>query len=772
MVANIEANAQGLASSAGQFGNLSPLGQAAIAYARAGYKVLPIVPDCPLNSCPDRDCKKMKAPLGPLAPNGKDNATDDLNRIASWWQQYPDANIGVACQASGIIAIDLDTHEVDENGVAAFEKLKSERPWPATAIQRTPGGISGGMHLIFKHPDCGVKSKIQTIDAETGKLADCGVDIRSNAYIVVAPSTNHGRQYAWLEGYNLLETAPAEMPDWLLDHVAEKANFTPRLFAPVRLLTNAERETVLKALECIPADDFFIWLKVGMALKSAGFDHSVWENWSQKSVKFQSGICSKKWDSFRREGVSVGTIFFFAKQHGFSFPKDYFARNDSGNAARLAAHFGHQLRWYGPSKNWLIWDGKRWKPDTLEKPIGFAKETARLIFEEAHDSDALKFAALSASASKIDAMLKLAKPDLALDADMLDVGSFMLNCNNGTIDLETGALLPHRQEDFITKLAPVDYDPNARAPRFELFLSEIFAGSQSLIDFVQCALGSSLTGSVKDQKLFIAHGSGQNGKSTLFDVIRATLGDYAQETDPNLLVGHQKDGPSEGVFRLRGVRLATTTEGEEGASMNEARVKQLTGGDRLTARPLHGHFAEFDPSHKLWLITNPLPRIKSQGRAIWRRIKLVPFTVAISDANKDRDLPGKLRAELPGILAWLVRGCIKWQREGLPEPPEVQHATDRYKGEEDTLSEFIEDRCYLDAEAQTQTSILLGEYVSWCRANNEEHPTRNAFNARLREKGFVEKDTKTCKMWVGIGLKSHCEVPAINQLDDLWKTHL
>lgn len=350
-------------------------------------------------------------------------------------------------------------------------------------------------------------------------------------------------------------------------------------------------------------------------------------------------------------------------------------------------------------------------------------------------------------------MIELAKPDLVITAEMLDADPYLLNCPNGTIDLRAGVLRPHRQEDFITKLAPIEFNPQARAPRFEQFLSEIFAGSVQLISFVQAALGYSLTGSTKEQKIFIAYGEGANGKSTLFNAVREVLGDYAQETDPTLLIAKQQGGATEDVYRLRGARFATTIESDEDVKLNEARLKQLTGGDRVVARPLYGRLAEFEPTHKLWMATNHLPRVKSQGHAIWRRICLIPFNVKMPEHLKDKDLADKLKAEYQGILAWLVRGALLWQQSGLPEPPEVMHATLQYKGEEDTLAAFIDACCYLSPNVQTQASALYDVYKGWCRKYGETELSRHAFVARMRERGFQEKQTNKFKLWCGIGLK-------------------
>lgn len=352
-------------------------------------------------------------------------------------------------------------------------------------------------------------------------------------------------------------------------------------------------------------------------------------------------------------------------------------------------------------------------------------------------------------------MLRLVKSDLAVTADELDTDLLKLNCLNGTVDLRTGILMPHRENDYITKLVPVRYDPTAKAVRFEQFLRETFCDNDELIEFVRRALGYSLSGSTKEQKLFMCHGEGQNGKTTLFTAVREIAADYAQETDPTLLIlKTHVGGPTEDVARLRGVRLATTIETNEGVRLDEARVKQLTGGDRLAACYKYGHIMEFDPTHKLFLISNHKPHVSSQSMAMWRRICMIPFNATVPEHLKDKDLPDKLRAEYEGILAWLVRGCLNWQDEGLPEPPEVENATAQYKAEMDSLKQFIEEFYIRNSESELQSSILRNHYTRWCKETGEQELNRNQFSQRMRDMGFREKQTNRGTMWCGIGVPS------------------
>lgn len=717
---------------------LSRLGQTARQYAQLGYPVFPCKPN-------------SKVPCGELVPNGYLGASTDEETIIQWWQQNPNANIGVSCKDLAVIDIDRKPGKTD--GVENFSKLKG---WEATAaetpVAKTP---NDGRHVFYLAPKDPVKGKIPGVG-----------EVKHNGYVIVAPSVVDGKEYVWCDGYHSLLAYELhqlpELPHWLLRHVlSDTADGCDPACATAQLsISEKDRALVRDALTFIPADDYDVWLNVGMALHAAGFSVEGWDEWSQKSDKYEAGACEAKWKTFKRTGITFRTIFFHASSHGFRLPSDYYGFDDIDNARRFVDSYGDRIRWYAAEKRWYVWDGKRWKVDEHEQALAYAMETARSIYKEAAacaDDDRRKYviawAKTSASAAKLEAMLKLAKPHLSITADMFDCDTFKLNCLNGTLDLSTGELKPHQKSDFITKLVPVNYNPSALAPRFIQLLGETFADSQGLIDFVQCVLGYALTGSVKEQKLFLCCGSGANGKSTLFNAVRALLGDYAQETDPTLLLNKRNDGgATEDVYRLRGVRLATTLESEENVKVNEVRLKQLTGGDRITARPLYGHFAEFDPTHKLFLITNHLPRIRSQGEAIWRRIRMIPFAVKVPDHKKDKDLPDKLRAEYEGILAWLVQGCLKWLAEGLPEPPEVINATGEYKTHEDSLEQFIEDCCVRSATATIQSSALRDAYREWCRKSGETELNRNQFSNRLREKGITSKGTNKANVWQGIKL--------------------
>jgi putative DNA primase/helicase len=269
---------------------------------------------------------------------------------------------------------------------------------------------------------------------------------------------------------------------------------------------------------------------------------------------------------------------------------------------------------------------------------------------------------------------------------------------------------------------------------------------------LQKVTGYALTGVTSEQALFLLYGTGANGKSTFLEVVRALSGVYARQAEFATFLARTSDTVRNDLARLAGARFVTAVEAASGRRLDEALVKQLTGGDPITARFLFQEFFEFTPQFKLFLATNHKPVIRGTEHAIWRRIHLIPFEVTISLEQQDRTLPDKLRAELPGILAWAVEGCLAWQREGLSMPDKVQQATASYREEMDTFGLFLTDRCLQNATVSTTTEALYQAYCTWCRANGEYELSKNHFGMRLRDRGFTPTRLGNDRAWKGIAL--------------------
>lgn len=452
-------------------------------------------------------------------------------------------------------------------------------------------------------------------------------------------------------------------------------------------------------------------------------------------------------------------------------PRPVFLHTDVGNAQRLVAAHGADLRYVPRWKTWLIWDGKRWKRDETGEVERRAKQVVRgMLHEAAKMEDGEKRAQLaswglkSEAAGRIKAMVDLARsePGVAISYTALDQQPRKIVVQNGTLDLWTGQLGPFNRADLMTKLTDIPFDIEAPCPTWEQTMSVIFGGDQDLISYVQRAIGYSLSGDTSEQCLHLCHGTGSNGKSTLLDVLAELSGEYGQQADFQTFLDRRHDsGPRNDVARLAGSRLVRSSEVGDHKRLNEGLIKSLTGGDIITARFLYSEDFEFKPQFKLWLAANHKPVIRGTDYAIWRRIRLIPFEVTITAEQADRDLPRKLRAELPGILAWAVAGCLLWQQNGLRPPERVLAATADYKSESDIIAAFIEENCDVDANYQEPSGKLYTAYKRWCDENGEYAMTNTRFGRELTDRGYQVVRMMTGKVRRGLRL-------AFDEKTNLW----
>jgi putative DNA primase/helicase len=333
-------------------------------------------------------------------------------------------------------------------------------------------------------------------------------------------------------------------------------------------------------------------------------------------------------------------------------------------------------------------------------------------------------------------MISLAQSEVPIAPEALDGNSHLLNLQSGTLDLRSGEFRRHDPGDLITKLAPISYDPDAKCDTWDAFLHKIMDGNADLIAFLKRVVGYSLTGETSEQCLFILHGSGANGKSTFVETIHALLSDYAQKTETKSFMQRQSEGVRNDLARLNGVRFASAVEIGRGQKLDEALIKEVTGGDRIAARFLFKEFFEFQPEFKLFLACNHKPEIRGTDEGMWRRVILVPFDVTIPPEERNKRLPAKLRNELPGILNWAIGGYQEWRRDGLQEPEEVKAATQSYREEMDLLAHFLHECCELGEKKEVPTGELFNAYEVWCKKNGEQAVTKRTFGKMLAERGF------------------------------------
>lgn len=433
---------------------------------------------------------------------------------------------------------------------------------------------------------------------------------------------------------------------------------------------------------------------------------------------------------------------------------------DVANARRLVERHGQDLRYCDPWRKWLVWDGSCWKEDDTREVLRRAKEMIRAMYAEAErladrDRQALVKHALQTerNVNRIRAALELAKDGVPILPREMDNDAWLLNVANGTIDLRTGEIREHKRGDYITRMSPVAFEPGAACELWTSFLHRIFAGKAELIAFVQRLFGYCLTGDVREQLLIVFHGTGANGKSTLLNLVLLALADYAMKATPELMLLKAIDSHPTERADLFGRRLVVAMETDEGRRLAESLVKELTGGDPIRARRMREDHWQFMPSHKLILCTNHRPVVKGTDHAIWRRIRLVPFDVVIPDAEQDKTLADKLRAELPGILAWCVRGCLDWQRDGLGLPEEVKAATAAYRDEQDVLGAFLAECCARGPHYRIKAGAIYGGYRDWCKRTGETEVKQRTFGMAMTERGFERQDNNGI-WYVGLDLRS------------------
>ncbi|HEX8289183.1 MAG TPA: phage/plasmid primase, P4 family [Pyrinomonadaceae bacterium] len=435
--------------------------------------------------------------------------------------------------------------------------------------------------------------------------------------------------------------------------------------------------------------------------------------------------------------------------------------NDDGNARRFVSQHGEFVRYSVDRKKWFVYDEKRWKPDATMEVQLRAKYTVRRIAIEAASTEIserqseklLRHAQKSKHAKGIKDMLTMAESDLAIQESKFDRDKWLLNVSNGTIDLRTGKLRPHRREDFITKLIDIDYDLSAQYPKWLSFLNRIMDDNQDLISFLRRAIGYSLTGEVNERAVFVLFGNGANGKSVFAETVLSLLGDYSAVAPASAVMKKVNNSNTNDLAKLRGARFVSVNETDEGGRIDESVIKAISGNDKLTVRFLYGEFFEFIPEFKLWLRTNHKPTVRGTDEGIWDRLKLIPFAVRIPKHEQNNQLMKELQNELSGILNWAVEGCLEWQRDGLGVPQEVDQATNEYRKEQDTFSLFISQCCDFGEHKWASTASLRKEYEKFCIENGEQpHLPGNAFSERLRALGCIPKSARQGRGWSGIGL--------------------
>ncbi len=482
-----------------------------------------------------------------------------------------------------------------------------------------------------------------------------------------------------------------------------------------------------------------------------------------------------RWDWMQRTIIKARTISEpqETKEDSITAGRANTHTTEYGLARRFILKHYQNVRYCHTWKSWLIYDGRRWKRDEDGEIKRRMKEVTQAIFDkgmrETDNSDErdrlLKFAIKCEALRIQENALKLAESEkeVASIASQFDRNTMLLNCSNGTLDLSTGILRPHRSKDMITKLAPVRYDPTAQLSLWDKFLADTTSGDEEFLAFLQRCVGYSLTGKTLEESLFFVYGPTCSGKSTFLAALKAALGDYASTANFECFLARnqQTGGPRNDIARLVGQRLVVSTEVDEGKKMAEGLLKLITGGDTIAARFLYQEEFEFQPQFKLWLCANTRPKLRDNDDALWRRIHIVPFAHTIPKDQRDPQVKATLsNPDEAGaaILAWAVQGCLAWQKEGLGTSEATDKATIDYKEEMDPLAPFLADCCIEGVYCEVTRTNIRQAYNTWAKQNKEWPMKIREFTQRLRTREYTEIGLKigghVVRGWRGVGLRS------------------
>jgi len=717
-----------------------------------------------------------KVPLD--AKTGHNAAADDpttwssYEQVINYMSEHEDAmGIGFVFNGNGFMGIDIDhcvnpdTGQVNEAARGIIVRLNSYTEFSQSGT---------GIHIIIK---------ASLPDHKGRKETKLGIEMYdSKRYFIVTGTHISGTPSGVENRQHELDVLYAE----LFGHEAKEtiaASPTPS----VSVL--ADEQVIEKAMAAANGDKFKLlwkgtWQDAGYSSQSEADLAlctllSFWSGRDKVQIDHlfkQSGLMRDKWNRSDYRETTINKAVEHSTVYSGGLPKTpgkvEFELTDYGNAERLVAEYGKNIR-YCHEIGWLCWDNTRWSNDDDGAIMRLAKQTVRKIQDEANamqipatasdkiikqlqlkQAILLKHAKHSESEKSLNAMIKLAQsePGIPIKADQLDADPWLINLINGTFNLKIMEFREHRRGDLITKIAGVEYKPEATCDLWLSALTQVMDNKQELVEYIQRWCGYVLTGDVSEQSLALLYGIGGNMKSTAAETIMSVLGDYAQVAPASLITKkyNGNEGIPNDVARLKGIRLAVCSEVEEGHRWNESKLKDLTGNRVLTARFLHREYFDFPATHKLWIYGNHRPSVAGNDEGIWRRLQLVPFTVVIPKDKRDPYLAYKFQAELSGIFNWMLQGCKEWQQQGLNPPSMVVEATAEYRTDMDVLGQFIEERCQLKADGWIATSDLYLKYTVWMEDRNETPMIQKSFCQRLRDSGFKPNKKNGIRGWSGI----------------------
>jgi putative DNA primase/helicase len=672
-----------------------------LVYAWRGWPIFPlrwIVPGKGTCSCGDANCRSPGK--HPILPGGFKIATTDESTLRGWHKVWPHANWGMrtgdlTSGGSGILVVDIDARN---HGFDTWEVLRANHPDREETITVVTGNL--GLHYWFMCPPDG------RVRSSAGKLGR-GLDIRSEGGYVVVPPSVTANPYTFKlppETTTLLQ-----VPEWLLAELR-----SPRTGSP-----SAEQEE--KGMSIPQGRRHDALLSVAALSRQMGLNRS----------QIKEVLCAYRDRIFKPGDHPVTDLEINAVVAWITGTIPVYNNTDMGNALRFHDQHKADLLFCFKRNDWITWDGTRWDLRGKAEVLLKAQETLRSIhYESARLQDkgsrtTLKQHALrSESAAKETALLHKSRPLFNLGKIRLDQHPELLTVRNGTLHLPDGVIQPHDKKNYLTRRLDLDYIPGTPCPAWKKFLTLVTQGDRDLATFLQTAVGYTLSGNIDEQVMFTLYGMGANGKSTFVETMKRMMGEFAERVPIEALMEARNPGagPKPEILKMKGARMVLTSEVPFNRKMNESLVKDLTGGDSISARGLYQEEEEtFKPTHKIWMVGNHKPEVHGTDEGILRRFRMIPFeyTFPVSERRPMREVMAEFNGEMEGIFAWAVEGCIRWYGQRLGQVKAVQEATDLFRSDLDIVGQFIGERCLTGPNYTVSKDTLYQTWREWCEANGE-----------------------------------------------------
>lgn len=706
-------------------------------YTELGLHVLPIwgIID---GQCACRNPSCDRPGKHPLLERGVYSASTDYDWLESIYLESSDSNIGIATgRISGILLLDLDSQE-------AIDQVRR------VGLPKTWGFVTGkGEQYAFKYPTLQEDFYVQNA-VQLGP----GLDIRSDGGYSVVPDSVHfsGKTYTWIHPPETTELA--QIPKWLFDKLIIKNRTASTGF-------RAEEETEIK--EKGGRNDYLF--KIGTSMRAGRFSGEeirlvlLERNMRSCSPPLDENEVNKIVESITQRyapGVDDDISDAVKEKLGDidKLPQILLTAplTDTGNSECLVELFADDFRYCrtvtknkSDSKGMFHWNGSIWAEDLGREFRTCAMWTARgrrTISAHAETVELRRklyvYATMSENLRKLEDMCNLASTNskLVLDAEVWDSNPLKLSVANGTLDLENGTFLVPNREDYITKQAAVDYMEFATCPIWEKTLSEIFRDNPEIIPYLQRVFGYCLTGLTEEHIMWFWYGSGANGKSTLLNTMKLLMGAFAATTAFSTFDTKNDNGRNDGLAELRGTRFVAASEGEQGRSIAEAKIKAVVSNDGVSCRFLFNNLFTYIPTYKVILASNHLPSIRGTDKGIWRRVHIVPFNQKFEGDNRDSHLEEKLATELPGILNWCLAGLQDfWEKDGFDPPEIVLYSTRNLETQSDLFQQWFDERLTPSATQELKRSPAYLDYRNYLRTSGESPIPKIEWTTRMEKQG-------------------------------------